>query len=78
MSFRNLLLGFINDYDEALLNTEALPAMQLQKSEQLNIACFSRLFDKKAECYKLFLFQAILNMSAKVSRKSALRNALTI
>ena len=35
--------------------------MQLPKSEQLNIAGLSRLFDNKAECYKLFWFQAILN-----------------
>ena len=35
--------------------------MQLPKSEQLNIASLSRLFDKKSECYKLFWFQAILN-----------------
>ena len=35
--------------------------MQLPKSEQLNIASLSRLFDNKAECYKLFWFQAILN-----------------
>lgn len=35
--------------------------MQLPYSEQLNIAGLSRLFDNKAECYKLFWFQAILN-----------------
>lgn len=35
--------------------------MQLPKSEQLNIASLSRLFDNKAECYKLFWFQVILN-----------------
>ena len=35
--------------------------MQLPKSEQLNIASLSRLFDNKSECYKLFWFQAILN-----------------
>ena len=53
--------------------------MQLPKSEQLNIAslsrlfdnkaeCYaslSRLFDNKAECYKLFWFQAILNHVCK-------------
>lgn len=35
--------------------------MELPKSEQLNIAGLSRLFDNKSECYKLFWFQAILN-----------------
>lgn len=35
--------------------------MQLPESSQLNIASFSKLFDKKSECYKLFWFQAILN-----------------
>ena len=30
--------------------------MQLPKSEQLNIASLSRLFDNKAECYKLLSF----------------------
>lgn len=35
--------------------------MQLPKSEQLNIASLSRLFDNKSECYKLFWFQAVLN-----------------
>ena len=35
--------------------------MQLPKSEQLNIASLSRLFDNKSECYKLFWFQAILH-----------------
>ena len=39
--------------------------MQLPKSEQLNIASLSRLFDNKAECYKLFWFQAILNHVCK-------------
>ena len=39
--------------------------MQLPKSEQLNIASLSRLFDNKAECYKLFWFQAILNYVCK-------------
>ena len=39
--------------------------MQLPKSEQLNIAGLSRLFDNKAECYKLFWFQAILNHVCK-------------
>ena len=34
--------------------------MQLPPSSQLNIASFSRLFDNKSECYKLFWFQAIL------------------
>lgn len=34
--------------------------MQLPYSDQLNIAALSRLFDNKAECYKLFWFQAIL------------------
>ena len=34
--------------------------MQLPTSSQLNIASLSRLFDNKAECYKLFWFQAIL------------------
>ena len=34
--------------------------MQLPYSSQLNIAALSRLFDNKAECYKLFWFQAIL------------------
>ena len=34
--------------------------MQLPKSDQLNIASLSRLFDNKSECYKLFWFQAIL------------------
>ena len=33
--------------------------MQLPKSEQLNIASLSRLFDNKSECYKLFWFQAM-------------------
>ena len=35
--------------------------MQLPKSEQLNIASLTRLFDNKSECYKLFWFQAILD-----------------
>ena len=35
--------------------------MQLPYSDQLNIAALSRLFDNKAECYKLFWFQAILD-----------------
>ena len=39
--------------------------MQLPKSEQLNIASLSRLFYNKAECYKLFWFQAILNHVCK-------------
>ena len=39
--------------------------MQLPKSEQLNIASLSHLFDNKAECYKLFWFQAILNHVCK-------------
>ena len=39
--------------------------MQLPKSEQLNIASLSRLFDNKSECYKLFWFQAILNHVCK-------------
>lgn len=34
--------------------------MQLPKSDQLNIASLSRLFDNKSECYKLFWFQAVL------------------
>ena len=34
--------------------------MQLPYSDELNIAAFSRLFDNKSECYKLFWFQAIL------------------
>ena len=33
--------------------------MQLPKSDVLDIAHFSRLFDNKSECYKLFWFQAI-------------------
>ena len=43
--------------------------MQLPKSEQLNIASLSRLFDNKAECYKLFWFQAILNHVCKGQQK---------
>lgn len=43
--------------------------MQLPKSEQLNIAGLSRLFDNKAECYKLFWFQAILNYVCKGQRE---------
>ena len=39
--------------------------MQLPKSEQLNIASLSRLFDNKSECYKLFWFQAILDHACK-------------
>ena len=39
--------------------------MQLPKSEQLIIASLSRLFDNKADCYKLFWFQAILNHVSK-------------
>ena len=39
--------------------------MQLPKSEQLNIASLSRLFDNKSECYKLFWFQAILHHVCK-------------
>ena len=35
--------------------------VQLPKSDQLNIASLSRIFDNKSECYKLFWFQAILN-----------------
>lgn len=34
--------------------------MQFPQSEHLNIAGFSRLFDNKSECYKLFWFQAIM------------------
>jgi hypothetical protein len=34
--------------------------MQLPSSDKLNIPSFSRLFDNKSECYKLFWFQAIL------------------
>ena len=33
--------------------------MQLPYSDILDIAHFSRLFDNKSECYKLFWFQAI-------------------
>ena len=33
--------------------------MQLPYSDVLDIAHFSRLFDNKSECYKLFWFQAI-------------------
>ena len=33
--------------------------MQLPHSDILDIAHFSRLFDNKSECYKLFWFQAI-------------------
>ena len=33
--------------------------MQLPYSDRLDIAHFSRLFDNKSECYKLFWFQAI-------------------
>ena len=39
--------------------------MQLPKSNQLNIASLSRLFDNKSECYKLFWFQAILDHVCK-------------
>ena len=39
--------------------------MQLPKSDQLNIASLSRLFDNKSECYKLFWFQAILTYVCK-------------
>ncbi len=39
--------------------------MQLPHSEQLNIASLSRIFDNKAECYKLFWFQAILTYVCK-------------
>lgn len=35
--------------------------VRLPKSEKLNIAGPSRLFDNKSECYKLFWFQAIWN-----------------
>ena len=35
--------------------------MQLPYSERLDIAHFSRLFDNKSECYKLFWFQAIVS-----------------
>ena len=35
--------------------------MTLPYSEELDIAHFSRLFDNKSECYKLFWFQAIVN-----------------
>lgn len=35
--------------------------MQLPYSESLDIAHFSRLFDNKSECYKLFWFQAIVS-----------------
>lgn len=35
--------------------------MQLPYSEKLDIAHFSRLFDNKSECYKLFWFQAIVS-----------------
>ena len=34
--------------------------MNLPYSDKLNIAALSRLFDNKAECYKLFWFQAVL------------------
>ena len=33
--------------------------MQLPYTDVLDIAHFSRLFDNKSECYKLFWFQAI-------------------
>ena len=39
--------------------------MQFPSSPQLNIASFSRLFDNKSECYKLFWFQAILSYVCK-------------
>ncbi len=39
--------------------------MELPRSEQLNISGLSRLFDNKAECYKLFWFQAILDHVCK-------------
>ena len=35
--------------------------LQLPYSEKLDIAHFSRLFDNKSECYKLFWFQAIVS-----------------
>ena len=35
--------------------------MNLPYSEELDIGHFSRLFDNKSECYKLFWFQAIVN-----------------
>lgn len=35
--------------------------MHLPNSDRLNIAALSRLFDNKAECYKLFWFEAILS-----------------
>lgn len=39
--------------------------MQLPYSDRLNIASLSRLFENKAECYKLFWFQAILDHVCK-------------
>ena len=39
--------------------------MYLPSSPQLNIAALSRLFDNKAECYKLFWFKAILESCCK-------------
>lgn len=39
--------------------------MKLPESDQLNIAGLSRLFDNKAECYKLFWFQAIMSFVCK-------------
>ena len=34
--------------------------MQLPYSEELNIECLGRLFDKRSECYKFFWFKAIV------------------
>ena len=45
----------------SLIKQKGDPAMQLPRSEQLNVAGLSRLFDNKSECYKLFWFQAILD-----------------
>lgn len=42
-----------------MLNTEA---SMLPRTDSLQIGCLSRLFDNMSECYKLFWFQAIVNL----------------
>ena len=39
--------------------------MNLPYSDRLDIAHFSRIFDNKSECYKLFWFQAIVNKASQ-------------
>lgn len=48
--------------------------MQLPYTDVLDIAHFSRLFDNKSECYKLFWFQAIARKNQRRVRNNHLRS----